>query len=226
MHLNILQVKLLITKVSFSKLKDNLKGFYRSSYFDTLTNTTKTIATTQFESTHARRAFPCLDEPSLKAKFIVSLGRLKSMLTLSNTVVKNTTALADGNVLDTYEPTVTMSPYLLAFIVSEFGSTHVRGHQNFRLWGPKDRLRDLAYAAKIGPRILQHFEKVFDIKFPLRKMDMVAIPDFKSGAMENWGLITYRDTAIYYNKKNYAESNRFEYFFLRERRELSRELKI
>jgi aminopeptidase N len=131
------------------------------------------------------------------------------MTTLSNTLVKSTHKLHDDYVLDVYEPSVTMSPYLLAFIVSEFGSTHVRGHQNFRLWGPKDRLTDLAYAAKIGPRILRHFEQIFNVKFPLRKMDMVAIPDFRSGAMENWGLITYRDTAIYYNKNNYAESNRY-----------------
>jgi len=112
-----------------SKLKDNLKGFYRSSYRDPQTNTTKTIATTQFESTHARRAFPCFDEPSLKAKFTISLGRFKNMTTLSNTVIKNTTKVDDDFVMDHYEPSVTMSTYLLAFIVSEFRSTHVRGHQ-------------------------------------------------------------------------------------------------
>ncbi len=194
----------------YSKLKDNLKGFYRSSYFDRLTNTTKTIATTQFESTHARRAFPCLDEPALKAKFHVTLGRLHNMTTLSNTVVRRTYPLDAAYVLEEYEPTVRMSTYLLAFIVSEFGNTYETGRDTFRLWGPKDRLTDLAYAAKIGPRILEHFEKVFSTKYPLRKMDMVAIPDFKSGAMENWGLVTYRDTAIYYGKKNFAESNRLD----------------
>ena len=169
-------------------------GFYRSSYVDLETNTTKTIATTQFESTDSRRAFPNFDEPALKAVFTVALGRHRDMITLSNMNIETTRPHPDDDayVIDQYGTTVNMSTYLLAFIVSEFESTFAPGRENFKIWAAKTNLPDLAYAAEIGPRITDYYGQLFDFDFPLAKLDMAAIPDFQSGAMENWGLITYR----------------------------------
>jgi aminopeptidase N len=175
------------------------------------TNTTKTIATTQFESTDSRRAFPSLDEPSLKAVFSVSLGRRRDMISLSNMKLSATLdhPTDENYVIDQYEPTVKMSTYLLAFIVCEFASTYAEGHEDFKIWAATDRIPDLAYAAEIGPRITEYYGQLFDYEFPLAKIDMAAIPDFQSGAMENWGLITYRDSNLFYNSLEFAESNRY-----------------
>jgi len=192
-----------------SKLQDNLSGFYRSQYFDNLTNTTKMIATTQFESTDARRAFPCLDEPDMKATFTVGLGRKKNMKTLSNMEKDGDAVEIDGTYeMDMYKTSVKMSTYLLAFIVCEFDSFHVPEHPEFNVWAQKEKLSEVEYAAEIGPKIIDFYEEFFNTSFPLNKMDMAAIPDFGAGAMENWGLITYRDSAIMYDNVSYSLSNK------------------
>jgi len=146
----------------------------------------------------------------LQAVFTVALGRRKDMISLSNMNILSSTPhpYDDAYVIDQYEPTVTMSTYLLAFIVCEFESTFATGHENFKIWAAKSNLPDLAYAAEIGPNITAYYGRLFDFDFPLAKLDMAAIPDFQSGAMENWGLITYRDSNLFYNPENYAESNR------------------
>jgi len=191
-----------------SLLQDNLAGFYRSQYVDQVSNTTKTIATTQFESTDARRAFPCFDEPAMKANFTVGIGRTKDMATLSNMEKTGNVAIDDEYVMDNYAMSVTMSTYLLAFIVSEFTNYHVEEHPEFNIWSQADRIQEVQYAAEIGPKVVSFYEDLFSTKFPLNKMDMAAIPDFQSGAMENWGLITYRDTAIFYSPEEYAQSSK------------------
>jgi len=206
---NVLKPGAITIKMNFvSQLNDNLHGFYRSQYFDNLSNTTKTIGTTQFEVEHARKAFPCFDEPDFKATFTIGLGRTKNMITLSNMEKTDVVGIDDEYVMDLYAESVKMSTYLLAFIVCEFGSTHAQGHETFKVWGPEKRIPELAYAAEIGPKIITFFEELFDYKFPLEKMDMAAIPDFSAGAMENWGLITYRDTAVLYDNVSYALKNK------------------
>ena len=172
----------------------------------------KTIATTQFESTDSRRAFPSLDEPAFKAVFTVALGRHRDMISLSNMNIVATIPhpTDEEYVIDQYAPTVTKSTYLLAFIICEFESTFAAGHENFKIWATRDRIPDLGYAAEIGPKITEYYGQLFDYDFPLAKMDMAAIPDFQSGAMENWGLITYRDSNLFYNQKDFAESNRLD----------------
>ena len=104
-------------------------------------------------------------------------------------------------VWDVYEDSVKMSTYLLAFVVSEFEyrqSIPTSNDVRFRIWSRKEAIDQTEYAADIGPKILEYYEKYFDVPYPLPKQDMIAIPDFSAGAMENWGLITYRETALLY----------------------------
>ena len=105
----------------------------------------------------------------------------------------------DEYVWDVYEDSVKMSTYLLAFVVSEFEyrqSMPTSNDVRFRIWSRKEAIDQTEYAADIGPKILEYYEKYFDVPYPLPKQDMIAIADFSAGAMENWGLITYRETAL------------------------------
>jgi len=196
-----------------SHLNDNLKGFYRSN-FKNEEGQTEYIAVTQFQPTDARRAFPCLDEPGLKAKYTVSLGRHKTMTSISNMPTTTTGEAMKGTdeyVWDHYQESVPMSTYLVAFVVSKFGyepSPDTGNGVDFRIWARKSALDQIAYAKDIGSKILQYFETYFNVKYPLPKQDMIAIPDFAAGAMENWGLITYRETALLYKDKVSAAVNK------------------
>ena len=173
------KVKILYT----AYLRDNLKGFYRSVYTDQRTGKEEYIAVTQFQAVDARRAFPCFDEPALKATYEVSLGRLKDMSSISNMPILNKGVAMEGSeeyVWDVYQQSVKMSTYLVAFVVSKFKFVEETRDNDvrFRIWTEQNSLDQAQYAKDIGPKILEYFEEYFNIPFPLPKQDMIAIPDF------------------------------------------------
>ncbi|CAH8473491.1 unnamed protein product [Schistosoma margrebowiei] len=179
-----------------SALNDELKGWYLSKYIEN--GTYKYLATSQLQPTDARRVFPCWDEPGFKAQFQVSLIRQKDYHSLSNMALESTEELNDNWYLDKYEPSVNMSTYLLAFVVSQFAS--IRGidskGRNFTVWTRSEKINSAKYALETGKKIIGFFEEYFELPYPLRKTDMVAVPDFAAGAMENWGLMIYREATM------------------------------
>ncbi|XP_037798491.1 aminopeptidase N-like isoform X2 [Penaeus monodon] len=183
-------------------LSDLLHGFYKSTYKD-IDGTSKRVAATMFQPTDARRAFPCFDEPALKATFEVHLARETWMTSLSNMPLAETRPVEgqEGWVWDHYERSVPMSTYLVAFVVSDF--THMKSSKDghFRVWARRSVIDHAKYTASIGPKILNFFEEYFSIPFPLRKQDMIAVPELSVQAMENWGLITSREDTLLHNPR-------------------------
>ncbi len=178
-------------------LNDQLSGFYRSTFVDP-DGVTQTIATTQFEHSDARQAFPCWDEPSFKATFQVNLTIPSHLNAYANSPETSNTDLGNGQRCLSYAPTMVMSTYLVAFVVGPFEHTDATDVDGvpLRVVYPrgKGHLADLALEA--GAFALRHFSDYFAIPYPGEKLDMVAIPDFAFGAMENLGCITYRETAL------------------------------
>ncbi|KAI1961496.1 Aminopeptidase 2 mitochondrial [Ophidiomyces ophidiicola] len=202
-------------KHTFSgKLTDNMAGFYRCSYQDTNGNT-KYIASTQMEPTDARRAFPCFDEPALKAEFTVTLIADKKMTCLSNMDVALEKEVS-SEMSDELRKAVTfnrsprMSTYLLAFIIGELDHIETNSFRvPIRVYAtPDQNIQHGKFSLELAARTLEFYEKAFDSKFPLPKMDMVAIPDFAAGAMENWGLITYRIVDVLYDEETTGASTK------------------
>ncbi|GFO22826.1 aminopeptidase n, partial [Plakobranchus ocellatus] len=199
--------------MTYSAVLDNdLKGLYYSTY--TRGNDSIYIVTTQFQPTDARRAFPCFDEPALKATFNITLVRPTHLISISNTpIIDNSTTFdQDGMtfVKDIYQTTPKMSTYLLAFIVCDFKylSAYTANNVLYRAWATPETVNQAEYALEVGVKVLTYFEDFFNISYPLPKQDMIAIPDFAAGAMENWGLITYRETAMLYEPGVSNEANR------------------
>ncbi|KAJ8917142.1 hypothetical protein NQ315_012634 [Exocentrus adspersus] len=180
--------------IKFSgQLLNNLVGLYKSHYVD-LTGRTKWLATTHFQPIYARRVFPCFDEPKFKAPFKISIARRTNMTALSNMPLKQTEPMNEtsGWVWDHFEETPPMSTYIVAFTVSDFesiSSESTTAGPVVKIWAPKDDLSQAHYALDVTHELLPFLEEYFDIKYPLPKLDMLAIPNFGKGAMENWGLM-------------------------------------
>lgn len=183
-------------------LNDKMAGFYRSSYTDDK-GETRYLATTQMEPTDCRRAFPSFDEPALKAKFDISLISAKNLVHLSNMDVKEVVEL-DGNKKKTvFNTTPLMSTYLVAFIVGDLKYVENNDYEKpIKVWATPGSEHLGQYSADIAAKTLAFFDKKFDIPYPLPKLDMVAIHDFSAGAMENFGLITYRTVDLLLDPKN------------------------
>ena len=176
---------------------DQMNGFYRSGYTDVHGNQ-KLMVSTQFESIDARKALPCWDEPRRKASFTCSLTVPAHMTALSNMPERSTRAHADGTKRVTFMRSPRMSTYLLAFVVGEFD--HVAGLTKngvlVRVFCPPGKPQLGEFALECGLHALDSYDEAFGHPYPLPKSDMVAIPDFAMGAMENWGLVTYREVDL------------------------------
>jgi len=173
-------------------LNNELRGFYLSKAEH------RKYAVTQFEATDARRAFPCFDEPAFKAIFDISLVVDSGDTAISNTpIVADTSGPGAGKHTLEFETTPKMSTYLVAFLVGDFACTG--GQQDgvdLRVCSTPDKVALTPYALSVAKYVLHYYDDYFGIHYPLKKLDLIAIPDFEAGAMENFGAITYRETDL------------------------------
>ena len=179
-------------------LNDKLHGFYRSVYKGA-DGQDKPLASTQFESTDARRAFPCWDEPAFKAVYQVTLVVDDNLTAISNAAVARESAIAGtGKKSVVFADSMKMSTYLVAFIVGEFEATApvTADGVPLRVLAVPGKKALADFAVAIGKASLEHFSQYYGIAYPGDKLDLIAIPDFASGAMENLGAITFRETTL------------------------------
>jgi aminopeptidase N len=177
-------------------LNDKLRGFYRSTY-TVPDGETQTIATTQFESVDARRCFPCFDEPDRKAVFEIALIVDPDVNAISNSPIVGIDQVGDKRRIR-FSPTMKMSTYLVAFVVGKLEATETVDVDGvpLRVVGPPGKRHLGQFALEVGAFALRFFTDYFNVPYPGEKVDLVAIPDFAAGAMENLGCITFRDTAL------------------------------
>ncbi|MFY9457771.1 MAG: M1 family metallopeptidase [Candidatus Spechtbacterales bacterium] len=200
-------------------LNDTLCGFYRSKY--TLPDgTERYMATTQFEAIDARRAFPCFDEPSQKAIFELTLIVPEDRTAISNMPVRDELPIGQGLKTVRFKPTPVMSTYLLAFMVGDL--EHIEGYTKngtlVRVFATPGKKEQCEFALEVGIKALEYFEDYFKIPYPLPKMDLVAVPDFDPGAMENWGLVTFREVELLFDqaRSSTAAKQRIAYIIAHE----------
>ena len=194
---------------------NGILGFYKSVYVDPKTGETRAMATSKFQPTYARRAFPCFDEPSFKSTFSVTLVRPSgsNYIALSNMpeVRSKIDTPTAGFTEVAFLKSVPMVTYLAIFVVCDltFTDTITEIHKiPMRVYGTDSQVKKLTYAAKISAAIADYYETYFDIKYPLPKLDMAAIPDYSSGATEHWGLITYREANLIYEPSDSSFANK------------------
>ncbi|EEY64340.1 puromycin-sensitive aminopeptidase, putative [Phytophthora infestans T30-4] len=203
-----------LTLTCHGELNNKLHGFYRSAYDHELAGETRLMAVTQFEACDARRAFVCWDEPAIKAKFEISLSCDVELTAISNAHVVQTLVRPRANnahirtqsrpqssTLEKvwrFAETPIMSTYLVGMIVGEFDSVSTVTKEGVlvSVYTPVGRSDRGKFALEVGARALSFYTERFGIPYPLKKMDMLAIPDFAAGAMENWGVVTYRETRL------------------------------
>jgi puromycin-sensitive aminopeptidase len=188
-------------------LNDKLHGFYRSDYKDSDGND-QIIATTQFEATDARRAFPCWDEPDLKATFKVTLVVDENLTAVSNTSEVSAAPTDDGMMAHEFAETMKMATYLVAFIVGdlEISGPVAAGSVPVRVLHTPGKGHLTEFALEVGAYALDYLADYYDIPYPGDKLDMIAVPDFAWGAMENLGAVTFRETALLVDKKRATQS--------------------
>ncbi len=186
-------------------LNDQLHGFYRSTFKDEA-GVEHTIATTQMESTDARRAFPCWDEPEFKASFGITLKVPEDQFAMSNGAEISNEVFGGVRTVS-FADTMVMSTYLVAFIVGPFEATDpvdVNGTP-LRIIYPRGKGHLTEYSLEAGEHALRFFENYYGIPYPGDKLDMVAVPDFAFGAMENLGAITYREVLLLLDRDRATE---------------------
>ena len=190
-------------------LNDQLRGFYRSRY-EALDGAEKYLAATQFEATDARRAFPCWDEPNIKATYKLTVLADSNSSAISNMPIQSEEVLPNGNKRTVFETTPRMSSYLLAILVGDFSCVEKKDEKGtlHRVWATTGKEQQGLFALEHSVLILKYLNDYFGINYPLPKIDHIAVPDFAAGAMENWGAITYRETALLFDEGNSAAQAR------------------
>lgn len=194
-------------------LVGKIVGLYKSEYLDPDTNEMKAIVGSDMEPTDARKAYPCFDEPALKISYTTTLIHQDKYHALSNMDIKSTTNRGDGWVETVFNKSPKMPTYLGCFAVSEFGHLELRSARNnipLRVYLPKHQIAagQANYSLEVLKKAFDYYETRFVLDFSLPKMDMIAIPNFGTGAMENWGLITYRETNLLYDEQDSSESGK------------------
>ena len=196
-------------RIDFSgNITDAMHGLY-PCYF-THNGVKKQLFATQFESHHAREVFPCVDEPAAKAEYDLTLITRPGITVLGNMPVKSEGENGDSRTT-TFEKTPRMSSYLLAFVIGELHKKSARTESGVEVnvWAtPAQNENTLDFALDIATRSIDFYDEYFGVKYPLPKSDHVALPDFSSGAMENWGLITYRESCLLADPELTSESSR------------------
>ncbi|KAI0461984.1 hypothetical protein LJB42_004589 [Komagataella kurtzmanii] len=198
-------------------IQSNMTGFYKSTYKDLASDETKTMLSTQFEATDARRAFPCLDEPNRKATFQLSIATRANYTVLSNMPVLYCRTLDDGKKFATdsrelkvvqFEKTVVMSTYLLVWAIGEFECLEAFTDRSYngskvpiRVYTAIGNKEQGRFALETSTKVVDFFSKIFDIDYPLPKLDLLCVPNFTCNAMENFGLLTFRATALLFDNE-------------------------
>ncbi|XP_011182080.1 puromycin-sensitive aminopeptidase isoform X2 [Zeugodacus cucurbitae] len=193
-----------VLKMSFAgELNDKMKGFYRSKYF-TPGGEERYAGVTQFEATDARRCFPCWDEPAIKATFDIALIVPQDRVALSNMPEIQEEKLENNLRRIRFDRTPIMSTYLVAVVVGEYDYVEGKSEDGIivRVFTPIGKKEQGLFALEVATKVLPYYKSYFNIAYPLPKMDLIAISDFSAGAMENWGLVTYRETFVLVDPKN------------------------
>uniref|UniRef100_A0A4X2KME5 Aminopeptidase n=1 Tax=Vombatus ursinus TaxID=29139 RepID=A0A4X2KME5_VOMUR len=187
-------------KIDYSaNMSTNYYGFYGVTYEDE-NKEKKYFAATQFEPLAARSAFPCFDEPAFKATFIIKIVREEQYTALSNMPKKSSVQIEGRLIMDEFFESVKMSTYLVAFIVGELKNmTQETNGILVSIYTVPEKIDQAKSALDTAVKLLEFYQHYFEIKYPLQKLDLVAIPDIQAGAMENWGLITFREETLLYD---------------------------
>uniref|UniRef100_A0A804LWR6 Aminopeptidase n=1 Tax=Zea mays TaxID=4577 RepID=A0A804LWR6_MAIZE len=188
-------------------LNDQMRGFYRSKYV--YNGESRNMAVTQFEAADARRCFPCWDDPAFKAKFKLTLEVPSDLVALSNMPVAKETVSGLTKTIY-YEESPLMSTYLVAIVVGIFDyiESSTSEGTKVRVYTQVGKTNQGKFALDVAVKSLDLYKDYFATPYPLPKLDMIAIPDFSAGAMENYGLVTYRDTALLYDELLSSASNK------------------
>src|SRR5437763_440857 len=178
------------------------RGLFYAKYQEQGTGTKKMFLGTQFEATDARRLFPCWDEPVFRARFQLTAVVPENWMAVSNMPIASEKKVADGREVE-FQPTPSMSSYLNVFCAGEFDAieSEVDGVK-LRITTTKGKAESGRYALEATAQILHYYNEYFGISYPLPKLDQLAIPGGFGGAMENWGGITYYETALLFDPAN------------------------
>ncbi|CAF4592222.1 unnamed protein product, partial [Rotaria sp. Silwood2] len=166
------------------EINNRMCGFYRTKHTASDSNDVRYGASTQFEPADCRRAFPCWDEPNFKATFDITLITPKNLRAISNMPIKSEDEYNNDKdwKITKFDRTPIMSTYLVAYVVGDYDYVEIKDSNGVT-------------------KVLPFYADYFNIKYPIAKADQIAIPDFAMGAMENWGLVTYRETALLIDPK-------------------------